>query len=80
MKTKIKQIGMALIAIVMLVVVFQVSSSKAVEVVPVSGCEYTGNPNQYCSKNGGGLEIYNCVNTYSVTSCGIVIEDIDPNP
>lgn len=71
MKTKVR---LAITAIVTLAFAafFQIETSKA-GIIPVGGCEYTGNPNNYC-RVGDWLEVYNCVNNYVVMSCGIEVE------
>lgn len=73
MRTKIK-LAFSAVATLALAVFFQIETTKA-DIIPVRGCEYTGNPSQYCVV-GDFLEVYNCVNSYTVTSCGIDIEVI----
>lgn len=47
----------------------------AVEVVPVSGCRYSGVEGDVCIASDGTstFQITNCVNSNTVTSCGISV-------
>lgn len=75
MKSRVK-LAFSVVAAVVLAAFFQIETSKADIIIPVGGCEYTGNPSQFC-RVGDLLEVYNCVNNYDITSCGIEVEVIE---
>lgn len=71
MLAKIKQIGMAIVAIVALA--FAVQKSFAQTTVPAFGCRYSGGHFDYCS--WGEFTIQNCV--AGGDSCGIPLPGSD---
>lgn len=71
MKAKIKQMAIAIVAVVMLVTVFQLKTTKAMEEgfpQRAVGCKYTGYFLDSCSAVEGAT-IYRCTNMILAINC-----------
>ena len=76
MKKRVKLMLSAVITLA-LAAFFQIETSKADIIIPVEGCRYTENPNDYCRVGNswdGYMYVFYCTNYIGTTSCGIEVE------